>query len=623
MHMSKRRMVGWRPLAVENTDAPAETTAPPTTTTEPAPAAEQPEAAVQHTATAHDTGVVQEPARQDGPVQDPHIPRRRMAGWEPLAVANTAGPAPATPAPAAAVSHQAASAEPEAAAVAPEPVAATPASAPVQPASAGPLQDPSIPRRRMAGWQPLAVAHDAPTAVSELAEATQAPQAAEPLPAATAEPQTAIPETPASETPAPAAPVPVTDDVPRRRMAEWTPLAVGHPGTAVPADVDEPVIPPVEEPAPVAPPAVEPAEAKPAVAKPAPKRMGTPAATSAPKRMGSPAAPATDQPVTTPEVVTSAAATPAPQAEKTKPKQMSKVGKVLITLGIVAVVAAGLVLLAQWIRTLDPVANFIGTYEGTPTHPQGVVAGIPGWVGWQHFFNFFIIVMVIRSGLLIRYQQRPEAYWTPTEGGFFSPGAKNTPQKVTIQQWIHQSFNVLWVVNGLVFYIMVFATGHWMRIVPTNWDIFPNIVSAGIQYLSLDWPPENAWVYYNALQMMTYFITIFIAAPLAVLTGLRLSTWWPQKAERINKAFSLPVARTIHFVTMVYFVLFIIVHLFLVFTTGVLTNLNMMFTARHVDDWIGIAVFAVSVAVTVGIAWLLKPIFISGIAEKTGQVSTR
>src|SRR5690625_3020990 len=252
MHMSKRRMVGWRPLAVENTDTPAETTAPATTTPEPAPAApavepqpaaaEQPEAAVQHTATAQDTGVVQEPPRQDGPVRDPHIPRRRMAGWEPLAVANTAGPAPATPAPAA--SHQAASAEPEAVAVAPEPVAATPAPAPVQPASAGPLQDPSIPRRRIAGWAPLAVPHDAPTPGPELAEATQAPQAAEPLPAATAEPQTAIPETPASETPAPAAPVPVTDDIPRHRMAGWTPLAVEHPDTAVPADVDATVIPP-------------------------------------------------------------------------------------------------------------------------------------------------------------------------------------------------------------------------------------------------------------------------------------------------------------------------------------------------------------------------------------------
>ena len=130
-------------------------------------------------------------------------------------------------------------------------------------------------------------------------------------------------------------------------------------------------------------------------------------------------------------------------------------------------------------------------------------------------------------------------------------------------------------------------------------------------------------MYYNALQLLTYFITIFIAAPIAIISGLRLSTWWPQHAKRVNKAFSLEAARKIHFVTMLYFVVFIIVHLLLVFTTGVLANLNMMFTARNADDWLGIGVFALSVAVTVGIAWLIKPIFISPIAEKTGQVSTR
>src|SRR5699024_7219901 len=74
---------------------------------------------------------------------------------------------------------------------------------------------------------------------------------------------------------------------------------------------------------------------------------------------------------------------------------------------------------------------------------------------------------------------------------------------------------------------------------------------------------------------------------------------------------------------MLYFVVFIVVHLFLVFTTGVLSNLNMMFTARNADDWLGIGVFALSVAVTVGVAWLIKPIFISPIAETTGQISTR
>ncbi len=308
--------------------------------------------------------------------------------------------------------------------------------------------------------------------------------------------------------------------------------------------------------------------------------------------------------------------------EKDVVKEPSKFRKLFITLGIVVVAAVALVLVAQWLRSLDPVANFIATYNGTPTHPAGVEPGVPGWVGWQHFLNFFIIVMVLRSGFIIRNQQRPEAYWTPNQGGLYSP-KNNAPQKVSIQQWIHQTFNILWVANGLIFYVMVFATGHWMRIVPTNWDIFPNIVSAGIQYVSLDWPEEHSWVYYNALQLLTYFITIFIAAPIAIISGLRLSTWWPQQAKRLNKAFSLEAARKIHFVTMLYFVVFIVVHLFLVFTTGVLSNLNMMFTARNADDWLGIGVFALSVAVTVGIAWLIKPIFISPIAEKTGQVSTR
>jgi thiosulfate reductase cytochrome b subunit len=412
----------------------------------------------------------------------------------------------------------------------------------------------------------------------------------------------------------------VTEDLPRRRMDGWKPLKVGHPDTAA-AIAPQPEATPATEPAPA--PVAETAPAAPR------RRMGAPAAdTAAAPAAGQPAAePAVKTPeVKTPEPAQPAAKTPAAPAgvvEKPQKKEMSKTTKVVLTLLGVAVVAAGLVLVAQWLRTLDPVAEFLATYDGTPTHPDGVEAGIPAWVGWQHFFNFFIIVMVIRSGLLIRNQERPEAYWTPNDGGFFSPNTKNSPQKVSIQQWIHQSFNVLWVVNGLIFYVMVFVTGHWMRIVPTNWDIFPNIVSAGLQYLSLDWPAENSWVYYNALQIMTYFITVFIAAPIAVLTGLRLSTWWPQKAERLNKAFTLPVARKIHFFTMIYFILFIIVHLFLVFTTGVLHNMNIMFTARDASDWWGIAIFALSVAVTVGVAWLIKPIFISPIAEKTGTVSTR
>jgi hypothetical protein len=46
-------------------------------------------------------------------------------------------------------------------------------------------------------------------------------------------------------------------------------------------------------------------------------------------------------------------------------------------------------------------------------------------------------------------------------------------------------------------------------------------VSVLIQYLSLNWPVENGWVTYNSLQLIAYFVTIFIAAPLAFLTRAR------------------------------------------------------------------------------------------------------
>lgn len=607
--MSKRRMVGWRPLAVENQDAPSVAPPPaePETSVEPASSAAPAAAVDQSPAPPEPVQPAQPaaepaPAASTGPVQDTSVQRRRMAGWQPLSVANTA--APGTSAPIASTAEAQAATAPDASVETPQQAA---------PASSGPVQAPNVPRRRMAGWQPLMVAHDAPTvrpATSATPAAPVPPE--EPAPAAeTAE--AALVAT--SATAAPTASAPEADGLPRRRMEGWQPLQVGHP---------DPIAAVAAEPAETqAEPAAEPTPAEAPIPAPKKTRMGAPAA-SAPAE--TPAAePAPEPEVKMPDVVTPPPAkqpTATETVEKDIVKEPSKLRKALVLVGIVAVVAVVGVLLAQWLRTLDPVANFIDTYDGTPTHPDAVDEGIPGWVGWQHFFNFFIMVMVIRSGFIIRNQERPEAYWTPNQGGFFSP-KRNSPQKVSIQQWIHQSFNVLWVLNGLIFYVMVFATGHWMRLVPTNWDIFPNIVSAGLQYVSLDWPAENSWVYYNALQIMTYFITVFIAAPIAILSGLRLSTWWPQQAKGLNKAFPLEAARKVHFITMLYFVLFIIVHLFLVLTTGVLSNLNMMFTARQADDWIGIGVFALSVAVTVGIAWLIKPIFISPIAEKTGQVSTR
>lgn len=294
--------------------------------------------------------------------------------------------------------------------------------------------------------------------------------------------------------------------------------------------------------------------------------------------------------------------------------------RAVVGVGVAVLAALVMVLLARWARTMPGVQEFIATYDGHAPQPQGTPEGIPAWLGWQHFLNMFFIVLIVRTGLQVRMEKRPPGYWKPKQGGFFSPKG-NTVKKVSLSQWLHQVLDVAWVANGAVFIVLLAITGHWARIVPTSWEIFPHMGSVAIQYASLDWPTENGWIHYNALQVMAYFITVYIAAPLAILTGLRMSTWWPQKATGLNRVFPIEAARALHFPVMLYFVAFTLVHVFLVFFTGALRNLNHMYTSRDVTDWWGLIIFLGSVAVIAAAWFLTRPVFTTPLAQKTGTVT--
>ena len=178
--------------------------------------------------------------------------------------------------------------------------------------------------------------------------------------------------------------------------------------------------------------------------------------------------------------------------------------------------------------------------------------------------------------------------------------------------------------------MLLFATGQWMRVVPTSWAVFPNALSAGLQYVSLDWPTENGWVYYNALQQLTYFATIFIAAPLSVITGYRMSKLWPQNAKWLSRVYRVEWARALHFPLMLYFVAFTAVHVFLVFATGALRNLNHMYAAQgstdptaFADNWTGFWFFVLSLVVIAAALIAARPLVLAPIARLFGSVSGR
>ncbi|HWK76287.1 cytochrome b/b6 domain-containing protein [Microbacterium sp.] len=311
-----------------------------------------------------------------------------------------------------------------------------------------------------------------------------------------------------------------------------------------------------------------------------------------------------------------------PEAGRVGPFTRAQWAGALVIGGIGLLFAAGMaVLFVRWLLSLDSMQDFLHTYPGEYHLPEGAPVGFPPWLGWQHFFNFFLMVLIIRSGLRIRTEKRPTAFWVPRGGNKL---------KVSLTIWFHQSLDILWLVNGVIFIVLLLVTGQWMRVIPTSWEVIPNALSAVLQYVSLDWPTENGWVNYNSLQQIAYFATIFLAAPLAAITGYRMSSMWPKNAKWLSKAYPVEWARALHFPVMLYFVVFIFVHVALVVSTGALRNLNHMYAAQgsvdptvYATNWTGFWMFVASLVV-IASAWIAaRPLVLAPIARLFGTVSSR
>lgn len=299
----------------------------------------------------------------------------------------------------------------------------------------------------------------------------------------------------------------------------------------------------------------------------------------------------------------------------------------LLPIGFFGLIAA--VVIAKGLANVPSVQRFMVRYPGTVGSASAETSpGFPIWVDVQHFFNLFLMVFIIRSGLQI-LSDHPRLYWTrhSTPGKEWFRIQKLVPSdplwtakqdsislprhiglpgirhSIGLARWWHLGINSLWLLNGLVFYVLLFTTSQWRRVVPTSWAVFPNALSVMIQYLSLHWPSEHGWVVYNSLQLLAYFITIFIAAPLAFVTGLGMSPSLSTRFRRIGKPLSIQTARSLHFLVLIWFLFFIVMHVTLVFATGMLNNLNHVFAARNDDSWIGFSIFAASMVV-VGAGWI-------------------
>lgn len=283
---------------------------------------------------------------------------------------------------------------------------------------------------------------------------------------------------------------------------------------------------------------------------------------------------------------------------------------------------------AQGLRTLEPVEDFIARWPGTAMDPKPPDQGFPWWLRWQHFFNLFFMMLIIRSGVQVladhprlywnrhstpdtewfRFQKPvpKDRVWTAKEDSVRLPGWLGIPgirHSIGLARWWHFAFDSLWLVNGIVFYILLFSTPQWQRIVPTSWGVIPNAASTALQYMSLDFPANEGWIAYNGLQLLAYFFTVFIAAPLALVTGLMQSPAINNRFRSAGRVLNRQAARSIHYLVLVWILIFIVIHTTMVYITGFLENLNHITTGQDSTAWSGLILYAAWMAIVIAV-WL-------------------
>ena len=257
---------------------------------------------------------------------------------------------------------------------------------------------------------------------------------------------------------------------------------------------------------------------------------------------------------------------------------------------------------AAWIQAallgLPPLPSLAPADPRAFTQPSG----FPLWARSCHFFNFFFLTMLIRSGLSILMDHprlyfndhcTPGSEWirfTPLEvprdrvwtgkqdARYISPLVATPGYRHTVG--IARSWHFLnvygFVATGIVFVAMLLGSGQWRRLAPESPRALVEAWSTWVHYATFHMPPEpNGFYRYNALQQLAYFAVVFLLGPLAIFTGMAMSPAAVNRFPWYARLFGgRQAARSIHFLVLASFVGFLAVHVALVVLAGFARNMN-------------------------------------------------
>lgn len=223
-----------------------------------------------------------------------------------------------------------------------------------------------------------------------------------------------------------------------------------------------------------------------------------------------------------------------------------------------------------------------------------ILMDYPWWLRVEHFLNIIFISFLIRSGIEIlgtypklyrsqhnvsgtawsRYtiHREPKHKYYTVGGEYtdYSPRI-SLPGKglLGLGRYWHFITVTFFVLCWVIYMILLVGTGQWRRYVPTSWDVFAQAGQDMLSYMAFTVPPAVDGMRFNAIQQLSYFFVICVLTPLVIITGIFQSPAIANHFSRITRAMGgRQVIRTVHFLCMIGYILFTIVHVIMVILHG-------------------------------------------------------
>jgi thiosulfate reductase cytochrome b subunit len=237
--------------------------------------------------------------------------------------------------------------------------------------------------------------------------------------------------------------------------------------------------------------------------------------------------------------------------------------------------------------------------------PSAVPAAVPtktvasrhsALVRVTHWITTLCFLALLISGMEIVISH-PRFYWgetgnvlTPPLFKLPIPASRNLvptgygyvlPDQNGWSRYLH--FQSAWVLvfTGLLYILFSFLTGHLRKnLLPDGSDLKWRAFSTSIaSHLRFQRPAEaEAWSY-NVLQRLSYLFVIFVLFPFVIWTGLAMSPAFVSVfPSTVNVLGGQQSARTLHFFVTLALVLFLLVHVGMVWFAGFKSRMRAMIT---------------------------------------------